>query len=86
MSLKYLMILVLAGAATAGCASVPQGQPDTSPSAGATCQVKSEQAVASCGAPPTAEEAQKASEEQVASRANRLLDREPFHHRGRMGD
>jgi hypothetical protein len=83
MSLKYLMILVLASAATAACASVPQSQVDTGPSAGATCEVKSDRKVASCGNDPSPDNSVKVSEE-PASRP--VSAREPFHHRGRMGD
>lgn len=83
MSLKYLMILVLAGAATAACASVPQSPSDTSPAAGATCEVKSDRKVASCGSDSSLDNSVKVSEE-PASRP--VSAREPFHHRGRMGD
>jgi len=83
MSFKYLMIFVLAGAATAACASVPQSQSGTSPAAGAKCEVQSDRKVASCGNDSSPDNSVKVSEE-PASRP--VSAREPFHHRGRMGD
>lgn len=82
MSLKYLLIVALTGAATAACASIPQDQRTAAPNTGGNCEVKPDRKVASCGSESPADSV-KASEEPVPSQVSA---REPFHHRGRMGD
>lgn len=83
MSLKYLLIVTLTVVTTAACASVPEAPQGADLKAGSVCETKPDRAVASCGVQPTADEASKASEESAPSR---ISAREPFHHRGRMGD